>query len=340
MDEATQFSWRTFQYLGGCLRGVNQIPKRFYLTCNPGGVGHRWVKRLFVDREFITSKDNPEENENPDDYRFIFASIEDNTMMQKLDPVGYKNYLRLLSSMPEDQRKAYRYGDWSSIGGNYFPEISDGRHFVKPFQIPPHWKRYRAFDYGFDMFACGWFAVDEEGRSYLYRECHKEDLIAQDAAKLMNELTMKDEHIEVTFAPPDMWNRQKDSGKTMAEIFMTNGVPIVKADNNRVQGHMQIKDMLAPRLDGMPSLLLFDTCTETINDLKDIQADEDNPNDCAKMPHDVTHSVDMLRYYCISRVMSAEAEVEIDYDDEDEGDDYATFMTGGAPSTGYLGYGG
>ena len=67
MDEATQFTEREFRFLGGCLRGVNEIPKRFYLTCNPGGVGHRWVKRLFIDRNFKTDSDNPEENENPDE---------------------------------------------------------------------------------------------------------------------------------------------------------------------------------------------------------------------------------------------------------------------------------
>ena len=62
IDEATQFTWRAFQFLGSLLRGVNDIPKRMYLTCNPGGVGHRWVKRLFIDRDFITGRDDPEEN--------------------------------------------------------------------------------------------------------------------------------------------------------------------------------------------------------------------------------------------------------------------------------------
>lgn len=79
IDEATQFSERTFNYLGGCLRGVNDIPKRMYITCNPGGVGHRWVKRLFIDRDYKTDSENPEENENPDDYTFVFATVEDNT---------------------------------------------------------------------------------------------------------------------------------------------------------------------------------------------------------------------------------------------------------------------
>ena len=75
IDEATQFTEDEFRTLGGCLRGTNNFPKRMYLTCNPGGVGHQWVKRLFIDRQFRTDSLNPEENENPDDYKFIFASI-------------------------------------------------------------------------------------------------------------------------------------------------------------------------------------------------------------------------------------------------------------------------
>ena len=33
-------------------------------VCNPGGVGHEWVKRLFIDRDY-------RDGENPDDYVFI-----------------------------------------------------------------------------------------------------------------------------------------------------------------------------------------------------------------------------------------------------------------------------
>lgn len=338
LDEATQFTWRTFQFLGGLLRGVNNVPKRMYITCNPGGVGHRWVKRLFIDKEYITNSDKPEENEDPNDYLFIPATVEDNKALLESSP----GYLKMLSSMPEDLRRAYRYGDWDSLGGNYFPEFSDGLHVVEPFKIPPNWKRYRAFDYGLDMFACAWFAVDEDGRSYMYREYSESNLITQDAAKMMLNLTLPGEKIEVTFAPPDMWNRQKDTGKTMAEIFMEFGVPIVRADNNRVQGHMLIKEMLAKRPDGKPSLLFFNTCNQTIDDIKDIQSDEKNPNDCAKEPHEVTHRVDAVRYYCISRTMSAEAErVEAELaDEEDEEEDYDDYMTGGAVTASYMAYGG
>lgn len=117
---------------------------------------------------------------------------------------------------------------------------------------------------------------------------------------------------------------------------MECGVPIVRADSSRVQGHMLIKDMLARRPDGRPSLLFLETCRQTLDDLRDIQADETNPNDCAREPHEVTHRVDAVRYYCISRVVNAERD-ERRARDEDGGVDYGEFLHGGEATASYLG---
>ena len=194
IDEATQFSERAFNFLGGCLRGVNDFPKRMYLTCNPGGVGHNWVKRLFIDRDYRTYPDEPERDEHPEDYRFIFATVEDNTHLLESSPT----YLKNLANMPEDLRRAYRYGDWSVLGGNYFREFRQEKHCMKPFRPPEHWERYRSFDYGLDMFACFWWAVDEDGRCWCYRSFEHEGLIVKDAAKAALDHTLANEQIIAT----------------------------------------------------------------------------------------------------------------------------------------------
>lgn len=366
VDEATQFSERAFNFLGGCLRGVNEFPKRMYLTCNPGGVGHRWVKRLFIDRQFKVNPENPEETENPEDYLFIPATVEDNYHLMESSP----GYVRMLANMPEDKRRAYRYGDWNALGGNYFPEFSMTTHTCAAFVPPEHWARYCSFDYGLDMFACFWWAVDEDGRSWCVREYTRKGLIVREAAAKLHELTPEGQEPFATYAPPDMWSRQKDTGRTMAEIFMANGVGLVKASNNRVQGHNLIKEALAPKPlrdpfvreqfrgpDGkppetLPGMMFFrNTCKGVIGDLMDIQADENNPDDCAKEPHEITHTVDGVRYYAISRVLPAQAEERqrrktvglidlLDYDLEDETNrDYDSFMCGGEVTASYLGVG-
>ena len=108
------------------------------------------------------------------------------------------------------------------------------------------------------------------------------------------------EEVKITYAPPDMWSRQKDTGKTMAEVFMLHDVPIVKASRSRVQGWLQVKEMFAPMDDGLPKLRVFNTCREFIDDIQAIQADDKNPNDCAVEPHDITHICDACRYFCMA----------------------------------------
>ena len=305
LDEATQFSEEEFRVLGACLRGVNDIPKRFYLTCNPGGIGHKWVKRLFIDRDYKHGS-SPEERENPDDYVFIPATVDDNTAL--LNSPGGEAYKRMLSSLPERLRQAHRYGDWDALGGSYFSELRRDEHTFSPFRIPGHWRRYRAFDYGLDMFACLWIAVDEEGRAYVYRECLRENLVVSKAAEEMIGLTLPKEKIEATFAPPDMWARRGNTGRDLAGEFLRCGVPIIKADNGRAQGHILIKEGFLPLKGGKPGLLISESCPRLWGDLTAIQADELNPCDCAVTPHDVTHSVDALRYFCSMRLAKTEGE--------------------------------
>ena len=280
---------RDFRCLGGALRGPLHISKRFYITCNPGGIGHEWVKRLFIDREYRAG-------ENPDDYAFIFASVEDNRHLLE----GSPEYIRMLEALPENLRQAYRYGVWDALGGAYFTEFDDARHVMPPKRLPGSWTRFRAFDYGLDMLSCLWIAVSPAGESFVYRELRRPNLIVSEAARAILGKTPPDERVAATFAPPDMWSRQKDSGRTMAELFAKNKIPVLRASNARVQGHMQIKELL--RGDGeTPALRIFSSCPGLIADLKAIQADERRPGDCSRQPHDVTHAVDALRYYAISR---------------------------------------
>jgi phage terminase large subunit len=192
------------------------------------------------------------------------------------------------------------------------------------------------------MLSCHWFAVDEDGRSWCYREFDAPNLpVDKAAAEILNH-TLPGENIAITYAPPDIWSRQKDTGRTMAELFGQYGVPLIKADNNRVQGHMMIKDALMLRGDGKPGLIFFDTCKDIISDIRDIQADDNNPNDCAKEPHELTHSVDSIRYYCVSRQLGGDASkvAEVVIEDDVKEEDYDEYMCGGEVKSDYLSFDG
>lgn len=331
LEEATQFTESQFRTLGACLRGATKIPRRMYLTCNPGGVGHMWVKRLFIDREY-------QNGERPEDYTFIPATVDDNPQLLEASP----EYKQMLDLLPEDIRRAHRYGDWDALAGTFFPEFHKETHVIPAYnRIPAEWKKYRAFDYGLDMFACLWIAVDFDGRCHIYREVQQKNLIVSEAAKLALDLTMPWEHIECTIAPPDMWNRQKDSGKSMAELFAQNGLGLLRASNNRVQGWMAIKEMLKPLKNDKdkPGILVSEDCVGLIRNLPAIQHDDKNPSDCATEPHEITHICDALRYFCVTRTLGAE-KVEVFDDEDDDLLDYDEAMTGGDMSEDYLTYGG
>lgn len=334
IDEATQFSFRSFQFIGGMLRGANDFPKRMYLSCNPGGIGHNWVKRLFIDKIYYENLENPEESERPEDYTFIPATVEDNTALLKSSP----GYLRLLSAMPEDLRKAYRYGDWEALKGSYFSEFKREKHCTEPFSIPKHWKRYISFDYGLDMFALLWIAVDERGRAYVYRELRKKGLIVSAAARLARNMS-ENEDIIMNIAPPDMRQTQKDSGRSLAELFAAEGLPLVFASNERVKGHLLIKEALNTEIDGKPALVIFSSLKGLIEDISSIEADASNPSDCAIEPHECTHSIDALRYFCSMRLIPTAKPAVRErggYTESAFLQDYESFLRGNTPTSSYL----
>ncbi len=234
IDEATQFTEFQFSTLTACLRGANDFPKRMYLTCNPGGVGHGWVKRLFVERNYRG-------NERASDYRFIRAQVYDNRALLESDP----GYLRMLENLPEDLRRAWLLGDWEVFAGQYFKMWDPAVHLLDPFPIPARWRRYLSLDYGLDMLAAYWIAVSEEGLAYVYREVYQSGLVISETAELLRASGAAE--AEILLAPPDLWNRRQDTGKSVADIFAEYGLYLQKADNRRVQGWYDLAEWLRVR---------------------------------------------------------------------------------------------
>lgn len=288
LEEATQFAENVFNVLKACLRGANSFPKRMYLTCNPDGVGFLWVKRLFVSREY-------EEGENPADYTFIQSLVTDNEILLHSNP----DYVKQLDSLPPEMRARWRYGSWDVAEGQYFPEFRRDIHTCDPFPIPDGWRRYRTMDYGLDMFAAYWIAVDNNNECYVYREYCKPDLPISEAAREMIDRTDPAEDIYCTLAPPDMWNRSQETGKSKALLFSEAGLEISKSNNDREAGWLAIKELLKVREDGTARLHIFSTCTRLIKDLPSLLRDDKRPTDVANEPHEITHAPDSLRYFAI-----------------------------------------
>lgn len=294
IEEATHFTEFQFNCLKECNRLSGQCKKnirpRIYLTCNPGGVGHIWVKRLFIDKDYM-------ENENPEEYNFIPALVYENEYIMKNDP----DYVKALESLPEDRKKAMLYGDWDIFEGQFFTEFKRNIHVIEPFEIPKDWYIYFVMDYGLDMLAGYWIAVDYNNNAYVFREVYESNLLVSQARDKIKEMT--NEQIYVYLAPPDLWNRHKETGKSTADIFAEGGIYLYKTNNDRVQGWLQVKEWLKVFKDEQgydtSRLKIFSTCKNLIRCLPQLQHDDKKVGDVANEPHEITHGPDAIRGFCV-----------------------------------------
>lgn len=303
-DEAGQITEKMFRTLQGSNRSSKPgIPARTAISLNPAGIGHSWVKRLFIDRRF-------NDRERPEDYHFIQSLIKDNPALLQADP----DYVHRLNAEPSEVlRRAYLYGDWDLQAGAFFGELSRDVHFIKPFTIPKHWLRFGAFDFGFNHpGAFGWFANDEDGNTYLYREFVRAGLRAdQFAAELLKHEDTAE--LDYIVAGHDCWSDRGVSSKsgapTVAEEFNSHKIYLSKANIGRIQGANQVRNYLAWRgtQTGKPRFYIFNTCPITFDCLTRMEHDVNRAEDVLKVdavegdPMTGDDAYDLVRYGLMSR---------------------------------------
>lgn len=182
-------------------------------------------------------------------------------------------------------------------GGAYFPEVKKDTHEVD-YELKGKLRRYVALDYGLDMLSAHWIAVDINEYAQVYREYDSPNLTISQAAEIIMRAS-GDEYIESYLAPPDLWNRRQETGKSVADIFAEKGIILTKVSNDIFNGCMSLKEWLRVPSDGSHPRLTFqkDTCPNAIRCLQKIQKDKNKPSIYAKQPHDLTHDVDSLRYF-------------------------------------------
>lgn len=301
LEEATQFTETQMLYLTTCNRSTRtDFKPRMYFTCNPGGVGHEWVKRLFIDRNYKAS-------EKPEEYVFIPAKLTDNTVLMQNNP----EYLTVLSNLPEHLRKAYLDGDWDAMEGQYFEEFNRAIHVCHPFQIPQWWKRFRAMDWGYRDPCCVlWFAVAPDGCVYVYDELYITRTIASTVAKMVKEKT-GGYKCAYTAASPDAWAKRGATdgieGVSVEQIFAKNGVPLQKADNSRIVGWQRVREFLQTTDGEKPMLQIFDNCVNLIRTLPTLTFDKNDHEDVSDRCED--HAAEALRYGLMSRAKTRQKKI-------------------------------
>lgn len=214
--------------------------------------------------------------------------------------------------------------------GTYFKEFKTDIHVMEPFVIPSNWNKFLTIDYGLDMLAAYWVAIDTQNNAYVYKELYESDLIISDAAKKIIYIENKD-NVTFRYAPPDLYNRRQDSGKSAVDIFSEHGLHFLKATNDRVQGWynlkewlkvIEVKDEQTGKTKLTSRLKIFSNCSNLIRTLPQLLRDDKNPNDVASEPHELTHAPDSIRYLLADRPpRSYDSSNNNQYYDDDDNDE-------------------
>lgn len=320
LDEATQLSEFQMKTIVACLRGANDFPKRVYYTCNPGGKGHAYIKRIFIDRKY-------NDGEYPEEYEFIQSLVTDNTILMEKQP----DYKKQLEALPEKLKAGWLYGDWNIFDGQFFEDFIDRKdpytspngeiienprkerrwtHVIDPFEIPKEWPIYRSFDFGYAKpFSMSWWTVDYDGRIYRILEmygCIKDpnegvkwtpDKIFKEAAKVESEHRwLKGKQIFGT-ADPSIWDASR--GESVNDVAVRYGIYFDKGDNERIPGWMQMHYRMEFDDEGYPMMYIFSTCKAFIRTIPLLQYSDTKPEDLDTDGED--HVADEARYFCMSR---------------------------------------
>lgn len=311
IDEATQHEEVTLKILRTSNRTSNakfikmggQVS--MFLTGNPGGIGHQWVKRIFIDKIF-------RERENPADFDFVQAFVQDNKAMLTVDP----NYIDRLKDNPEAIVKAYLYGDWNIHEGIAFNEMNEQKHIVDPKELPAGTTYFAGYDHGYNHpYSFVLFAITPNSEiyvvNYLKDRLKRIDEISSDILATIQSLDTK---VVDMYCGIDCWSRGRDGSPTIAEQFYrfgltrTNGVNVLKAYNNRVQGVNEIRKFVAWQNTEteIPQVRFFKNAKPVFDIVSGMQFDTLKPEDVMK-----TNAVDgvggddlydAFRYGLVSRV--------------------------------------
>ncbi|MGL4333792.1 MAG: hypothetical protein ACRCSC_01875 [Lactococcus garvieae] len=330
-EEATQISERRIRWLRGWVsmsedmkakvpkhlqiekdgKLINPFPKIIY-TANPIGVSAGYFRRTFVKAARKTEVFQAPEEEGGFLRQYIPALVDDNPSEDAI-----KTRQRMAGIGDSAITDALLNENWDSPIGDFFREYDENKHVVPDFEPPAHWLKYRGFDWGgSDPFAVLWCCVSDgeefesknktlwfpRGALILYREwygCNSEK--PSEGLRMKNEEIAQgilDRTLEKTsgITLTDSLPFKSLGGPTISDIFFNCGVPLIKADTERVKGWSVVRDRLIG-VSGFPMIYICESCKYTRDYFPALQRHKTKVEDAVE-EGEATHIMDVVRYLC------------------------------------------
>lgn len=225
-------------------RGAVMPYTRIFGDCNPGPPEH-WIKHragmLFLESRH---EDNP--------------TLYDDAGNQT--PQGSRT-MAILDALTGVRKERLRHGRWVQAEGVVWEDFDPHIHVIKRFEIPKHWRRFRVVDFGFtNPFVCQWWAMDDDGRLYRYREIYHTKRLVEDHATGVKDEAGKvtqpgivalsaDERIEETICDHDAEDR------ATLDRYGIRTIPAFKAVTSGIES---VASRLRKAGDGKPRLFFLE----------------------------------------------------------------------------------
>jgi phage terminase large subunit len=313
IEEATTLTSRKFQDITTCCRSSKVLADghhwrpRIYSTTNPGGVGHAWYRKKFIE---------PWQRGVEGETRFVAARVRDNRW-------NNPEYIRVLESLTGWQRRAWLDGDWDIAAGQFFTTFRREVHVIEDFDDTRAVEWFLALDYGFAHYTVALlgcrdgdgntFVVDEHAERLWLPQRHAaaiKAMLARHRAPVEggrlrveggNTRRLELSDLKRCVAGADVFSRQSD-GTTIAAQYARHGLALRPASMDRINGWAEIMQGLGDVEAGIrPTLFIHRRCGRLIETLPALQHDPHKPEDVLKVDADEEgvggdDAADALRY--------------------------------------------
>ena len=304
IDEATDLDEASIKALFSTARSsVANFTPKIFLGFNPGGPGHGFVRRIFIDKELEPAEaemhpafiqayawDNHiwVQNALKRDHLSVQAYFSWDEETRKQYFLAHSDYVKMLLTQVDYLRDAWLWGKWDVFAGQFFTCWDPDRHVYldKKVKIQPWWTKWISIDYGFRHPASAhWHAADFDGKTYTYREHVATGRTPTEFGADVAMLTRASgdfEQIDSVWLSPDAFGT-KHSDRTYADEIGdeldVEGIPRPeRADNDRKGGAALLFQMLKEE-----TWAISDNCPLLIKCLPTLVHDEKGTGDVLKV---------------------------------------------------------
>jgi intein/homing endonuclease len=320
----------------------SNFPPKCLFTFNWGGPGHRYLKRIAHDKVYL-----PEKGENPDMFKCIIGKYDENKIFQAQDPT----YQERLKKLPLQLQRAWIDGDPDAFSGTVF-NIVDMAHEVNPHKllqpyngvIPPNWQLFGALDPGTaSPCSFGLYAKTPQGEMFKIFNYYEKDRNPKQHALAIRDAIFTDRFTNGRYpsyilAGADAFHAKnkrdiRAHDTTWKDVFRDVGLHLVRADvsgGSRVRGFQALNMFLhyeyssaSNTFTQLPKLRFFaDRCKPTLDELKQLESDPNNPEDIRQGTDVDDHAYDETRYAIMGATKGYEIEEDTQRPPENKSYDY------------------